>query len=175
LQERVGKTRKKPLIRSVFVLPERPDCGTPLALIYGGQTRRSAPDRPSNKAEYRAGIVTVRASTRNNGGIGIIEIRSSLVGDGDTEELKATAGDFLEQGIRHVVIDLRRVNYLNSTGIGSIIATHTTFRKNGGDVRLTGLSDNVQSLLVITRLIDVFDVYDTLDEAIASFNVNGNK
>lgn len=119
--------------------------------------------------------MTVRASTKNNGSIGIIEIRGSLVGDGDTEEVRAAAGDFLEQGIRHAIIDLRRVNYLNSTGIGSIIATHTTFRKNGGDVRLTGLSDNVQSLLVITRLIDVFDVYDTLDEAIASFNVNVNK
>jgi anti-sigma B factor antagonist len=160
LQEGVGKTHKKPLIRSVFVLPERPDCGTPIAIIIVGQARRSAPATPSTKAVYRAGIVTVRASTKNNGGIGIIEIRGSLVGDGDTDELRAAAGDFLEQGIRHVVIDLRRVNYLNSTG---------------GDVRLTGLSDNVQSLLVITRLIDVFDVYDTLDEAIASFNLNVNK
>jgi anti-sigma B factor antagonist len=126
-------------------------------------------------ADTRAGIVTVRASTKNNGGIGIIEIRGSLVGDGDTEELRAAAGDFLEQGIRHAVIDLRRVNYLNSTGIGSIISAHATFRKNGGDIRLTGLSDNVQSLLVITRLIDVFEVYDTLDDAIKSFNVNVNK
>ena len=119
--------------------------------------------------------MTVKASTRNSGGIGIIEIRGSVAGDGDADALRAVAGDFLEQGIRHAVIDLKKANYLNSSGIGSIIATHTTFRKNGGDVRLTGLSDNVQSLLVITRLIDVFEVYDTLEEAIASFNLNINK
>jgi anti-sigma B factor antagonist len=119
--------------------------------------------------------VSVRALTKNNGTVGILEIRSSLVGDGDTDDLRACAGDFLEQGIRQVVVDLHRVNYLNSTGIGSIIAVHATFRKNGGDVRLTGLSDNVQSLLVITRLIDVFDVYDTMDEAVRSFSAKINQ
>lgn len=119
--------------------------------------------------------MTVRASTKNNGTVGILDIRGSLVGDGDTDEVRAAVGDFLEQGIRHAVIDLHKVNYLNSTGIGAIIAAHTTFRKNGGDIRLTGLSDNVQSLLVITRLIDVFEVYDTLREAIASFEINVRK
>jgi anti-sigma B factor antagonist len=116
--------------------------------------------------------LSVRASTKNNGSVGILEIRGAFVGDGETDELRTAAGDFLEQGIRHAVIDLHKVNYLNSTGIGAIISAHTTFRKNGGDVRLTGLSDNVQSLLVITRLIDVFEVYDTLAEAIASFSMN---
>jgi len=114
--------------------------------------------------------VSVKASTKNNGTIGILDIRGSLVGDGDTEDLQAAVGDFVEQGIRRVVIDLHRLNYLNSTGIGAIIRAHSTFRKNNGDVRLTGLSDNVQSLLAITRLIDVFEVYDSLPEAIASFN-----
>lgn len=115
--------------------------------------------------------MSVRASTRNKGTVGILDIRGSLVGDGDTDDLRAAVGDFLEQGIRRAVIDLHKVNYLNSTGIGAIISAHTTFRKNGGDLRLTGLSDNVQSLLVITRLIDVFEVYDTLQEAIAGFEM----
>jgi len=115
--------------------------------------------------------MSVKASTKNNGAIGILDIRGSLVGDGDTEKLHEIVGDFLEQGIRHVVIDLHKLNYLNSTGIGAIIRAHSTFRKNGGDIRLTGLSDNVQSLLAITRLIDVFDVYDNLPDAIQSFNV----
>lgn len=115
--------------------------------------------------------MSVKASTKNKGTIGILDIRGSLVGDGDTDELRAAVGDLLEQGIRRAVIDLHKVNYLNSTGIGAIISAHTTFRKNGGDLRLTGLSDNVQSLLVITRLIDVFEVYDTVQEAIAGFEL----
>ncbi len=114
--------------------------------------------------------MSVKASTKNNGTIGILDIKGSLVGDGDTEVLQAAVGDFLEQGIRQVVIDLHRLNYLNSTGIGAIIRAHSTFKKNGGEIILTGLSDNVQSLLAITRLIDVFEVYDSLGDAIKSFN-----
>lgn len=116
--------------------------------------------------------MSVKSSTKNNGTIGIIDIRGSLVGDGDTDDVRAAVGDFLEQGIRRVVVDLRRVNYLNSTGIGAIISVHTTMRRNGGDVKLTGLSENVQSLLAITKLIDVFDVFETVDEAIGSFKIN---
>lgn len=116
--------------------------------------------------------MSFKTSTTNNGTIGILDIRGSLLGDGDTEKLHAALVDFLEQGIRRVIIDLHRLNYLNSTGIGAIIRAHSTARKNNGDVRLTGLSDNVQSLLAITRLIDVFDVYDTLPEAVKSFDNN---
>lgn len=113
--------------------------------------------------------MSVKASTRNNGSVGIIDIRGSLVGDGDTDDVRSAVSDLLEQGINHVVIDLHRLHYLNSTGIGSIISAHTTVRKNGGDVKLTGLSPNVQNLMAITKLIDVFDVFDTVDEAIESF------
>ncbi len=115
--------------------------------------------------------MSVKASTTNNGTVGILDIRGSLVGDGDTEVVHAAVSDFMEQGIRRVVIDLHRLNYLNSTGIGAIIRAHSTARKNNGDVRLTGLSDNVQSLLAITRLIDVFEVYDSLEEAVRSFTM----
>lgn len=113
--------------------------------------------------------MSVKASIKYGGSVGIIDIRGSLVGDDDTDDVRSAAGDFLEQGIRNVVVDLHRVNYINSTGIGAIISTHTTVRKGGGDVKLIGLSENVQSLLVITKLIDVFDVFDTIDEAVASF------
>lgn len=112
----------------------------------------------------------MKVSTKNNGTVGLLELRGSLVGDGDTDELRSAVADLLEQGIRRAVIDLRRVNYVNSAGIGAIIAAHTTFRRNGGDLRLAGLADNVQSILVITRLIDVFEVHDSVDEAVASFD-----
>jgi anti-sigma B factor antagonist len=92
-----------------------------------------------------------------------------LVGDGDTDVLRDAVADFIEQGNKCLVINLQKVTYVNSSGIGSIIASHTSYVKNGGEVRLSGISNSVQSLLVVTKLIDIFDVYDTVDEAVNSF------
>lgn len=113
--------------------------------------------------------MSIKATTTKNGTIGIVEIRGSLIGDGDTDELRTVVSDFLEQGILRLVINLQKVNYLNSSGIGAIIAAHTSLRKAGGDVKLSGIGGNVQSLLAVTKLIDIFDVYDTPNQAVEAY------
>jgi anti-anti-sigma factor len=113
--------------------------------------------------------MSIKSTTTQNGTIGLIEIRGSLIGDGDTDELRTAVADFVEQGIRRLVINLQKVNYLNSSGIGAIIAAHTTLRKNAGDVKLAGIGGNVQNLLAVTKLIDIFDVHDTPKQAIEAF------
>ena len=113
--------------------------------------------------------MSIRARTGQSGTIAIIDVRGSLVGDGDTDLLREAVADFIEQGNKCLVISLQKVTDINSSGIGSIIAAHTSYVKNGGEVKLSGISNKVQSLLVVTKLIDVFDVYDTLEEAINSF------
>lgn len=107
--------------------------------------------------------------TLQNGKIAIIELRGSLVGDGDTDKLREVVSDFIEQGNKFLVVNLQKVNYVNSTGIGALLSAHASYAKNGGQVRLVGIQNNVQNLLVITKLIDVFDVHDTLDDAIENF------
>ncbi len=104
-----------------------------------------------------------------NGKIAILDVKGALLGNGDTEQLRAAVADFIEQGNKCLVINLQKVNYLNSTGIGAIIAAHASYSKNGGDVYLSGVSDNVQNLLAVTRLIDVFEVFDRVDDAIEGF------
>jgi anti-sigma B factor antagonist len=107
--------------------------------------------------------------TLQNGKIAVIELRGSLVGDGDTDKLREVVSDFIEQGNKFLVVNLQKVNYVNSTGIGALIAAHTSYAKNGGQVRIVGIQNNVQNLLVITKLIDVFEVNENLDDAIGSF------
>lgn len=113
--------------------------------------------------------MSIRARTVQSGTIAIIEIRGSLVGDGDTDMLREAVADFIEQGNKCLVINLQKVTYINSSGIGSIIGAHTSYVKNGGEVKLSGISHSVQNLLVVTKLIDIFDVYDTVDEAVKNF------
>jgi len=113
--------------------------------------------------------MSIRAKTVESGTIAIIDVRGSLVGDGDTDSLRETVADFIEQGNKCLVINLQKVTYINSSGIGSIIAAHTSYVKNGGEVKLSALTNSIQNLLVMTRLIDVFDVYETVDQAVNSF------
>ena len=113
--------------------------------------------------------MSVKTRTEFNGKIGIIEIKGSLVGDKETDQLREAVADFLEQGNKSLVINMSKINYLNSSGLGALISAHTSYSKNGGEVKLVGISNNVQNLLVMTKLIDIFDVHDDLDAAIDSF------
>ena len=113
--------------------------------------------------------MSIKARTELNGKIAIIEIKGSLVGDGDTDKFRASVQDFIEQGNKCLVVDLGKVNYMNSSGIGAMISAYTSYKKSGGDVKLAGISNNVANLLAVTKLIDIFEVYDTVDEAIDKF------
>ena len=114
--------------------------------------------------------MTTKTRTQFNGRIGIIEIKGSLIGDRETDEFRAAVADLIEQGNKCLVIDLHKVNYLNSSGIGALISAHTSYAKNGGEVKLIGINTDVHNLLVVTKLIDVFDVYETVNEAIENFS-----
>ncbi|HLX13491.1 MAG TPA: STAS domain-containing protein [Bacteroidota bacterium] len=119
--------------------------------------------------------MSVKARTEFNGKVAVIDIKGSLVGDSDTDTFRASVTDFIEQGNKCMVVNLAKVNYVNSSGLGAIISAHTNYSKNGGSVKLAGLSNNVQNLLVVTKLSDIFEVYDNVDDAIDSFVKEGSK
>lgn len=73
------------------------------------------------------------------------------------------------RGRRNVVVDLGGVRHMNSSGLGMLIGALTTVRNGGGDLRLAGVGDRVRSLLLITRLAGVFQSYDSVEDAVASF------
>ena len=113
--------------------------------------------------------MAVKSTTVQSGKIGVIEVKGSLVGGEETDELRNAVADFVEQGTKMLVIDLSKVTYLNSTAIGVLVSAHTTFSKNKGHVKLCGINKNINNIFVITKLTLVFDVYDSREEAIKSF------
>jgi len=113
--------------------------------------------------------MTVKSKTMQSGKIALIEVKGSLVGDQDTDTFREAVADFIEQGNKCLIIDLSRVNYMNSSGIGSVIAAHASYARTSGQVRLVGIGKNVLNLFVITKLIDVFEAFDTIDDAVRSF------
>ena len=75
----------------------------------------------------------------------------------------------LDNSTLKVVIDLAKVQRMNSSGLGILINALSTFKKNGGDLKLASPTPIVQNLLKITRLNSLFESYDTVDAAVASF------
>ena len=68
-----------------------------------------------------------------------------------------------------MLLNLAKVTGIDSSGLGSLVAAHATLEKNGGEMKLLNLNDRVTELMMITKLLTVFDVFDNEGEAVASF------
>jgi anti-sigma B factor antagonist len=112
----------------------------------------------------------IKSKTIFDGKIAIIEIRGALIGDDGTDAFRKEVVDFIEQGNKCLIIDLQKVNYMNSSGVGALISTQTSYTKNGGEIKLIGLSRNILNLFVVTKLVEVFDIHEKIEEAIESFS-----
>ncbi|HTR99363.1 MAG TPA: STAS domain-containing protein [Bacteroidota bacterium] len=112
--------------------------------------------------------MAIKTSTLDNG-IGLIEAKGSLVGGEETVELRQAVAGFLDREYSKLLIDLSGVTYLNSTAIGVLVSSHTSYARKGWHIKLCGMNKNITNIFVITKLTLVFDVYDSREEAVKSF------
>jgi anti-sigma B factor antagonist len=91
------------------------------------------------------------------------------LGEGDVE-IKKTVDDLLKKGHKNILLNLARVPYLDSAGLGEIIRCYTALRKGGGSFKLLSPSQRVIDLLSITKLLNVFDWFDNEEAALKSFD-----
>ncbi|WP_209332002.1 STAS domain-containing protein [Lunatimonas salinarum] len=98
----------------------------------------------------------------------IVKIAGDLIGDETGPKLMGLVSDAINDGARNCIIDLSRVRYISSSGIGVLITILTKMRNVGGEVFLTSPSEHVKKLLIITKLNNIFTVYDNLEEALAN-------
>ncbi len=118
--------------------------------------------------------MAVRAMTIDNLDIAILDARGSFTGGDETDELKYAATDLFEQGNRKLIIDLAGAHYFNSLGIGVLINLHAKYTREHGQIKLCNMGKNVENVFVITKLISIFDVAETREEAIRQFKKNRN-
>ncbi len=86
-----------------------------------------------------------------------------------TAKLHESLSELKDQGKLNVIVDLAKVKFMNSSGLGMLISALTTMRNAGGDLRLANPASKIRSLLVVTRLVTVFEHYDSVQEAVDSF------
>ncbi len=113
--------------------------------------------------------MSMKASSRQIDGVTVVDLSGRItLGEGSIV-LKDTVRDLLSKGNKKLLLNLGDVNYIDSSGIGELVAAFTTVRKQGGELKLLNLTKKVHDLLQITKLYTVFDVKDDEATAIKSF------
>ena len=99
----------------------------------------------------------------------ILDLKGKMtLGEGD-ELLKDKIGSLVSQGRKKILLNLEAVPYIDSAGLGEIVRTYTSISRQNGRLKLLNVSKRIQDLLVITKLITIFDSYDGEAEAVKSF------
>ena len=106
---------------------------------------------------------------RPSGDVMILDVKGKLtIGEGD-ELLKDKINSLIQQGHKKLILNLEGVPYVDSAGLGEIVRTYTTVSRQGGNLKLLNLTKRIEDLLSITKLLTVFDTYESEQEALSSF------
>ena len=104
-----------------------------------------------------------------SGDVAVLHLQGKIMGGPDATSLHEKLNELIESGTRSVVIDLRDVDWMNSSGLGILIGGLSAIRKSGGDLRLASVTEKIEEVLRITKLDRVFDVYGSTDDAVTSY------
>jgi anti-sigma B factor antagonist len=110
-----------------------------------------------------------KMDTRQADGVTIVSCHGRIVFGEEATALREGLKGVLES-TRQVVLNLSGVTYLDSGGLGTLVGVYSSARASGADIKLTGLGQRLRDVLQITKLVTVFEVYDTEQEAIGAFH-----
>jgi len=109
---------------------------------------------------------------RNVGDVKVLDLKGKItLGEGD-ELLKDKVNSLVNQGQKKIVLNLAEVPYIDSAGLGEIVRTYTTVSRQGGSLKLLNLTKRITDLLAITKLLTVFETFETENDAIRSFSAS---
>jgi len=124
---------------------------------------------PAVHAGSRGELVTIKTDTRLVKNILVIDTIGELkLGEG-TNVVRTVVTDVLAQGYRDILLNLRDVRHIDSSGVGELMSCYTSVRNKGGQLKLMNLNKHVHNLLMITKLVTIFDVAEDEESAVASF------
>jgi anti-sigma B factor antagonist len=100
------------------------------------------------------------------GEIQVLTPRKDLSGGEETRELERAIQETISQGVPKIIVDLGHVSYINSAGLGTLVALHTSCRNREGFLRLAQIGKRIKNLFLITKLNFVFETFDSVDDAL---------
>ena len=106
---------------------------------------------------------------RQAGDVTILDMDGKItIGEGSVA-VRSAVRRLLEEGKKKILMNLAGVGYIDSSGIGELVSSFTTINREGGQLKLLNLTQKIQDLLAITKLLTVFDVYDDESSALNSY------
>jgi len=109
---------------------------------------------------------------RKVGDVVVLDLKGKItLGEGD-ELLKDKINSLVNQGYKKLLLNLAAVPYIDSAGLGEIVRTYTTVSRQGGSLKLLNLTKRITDLLSITKLLTVFETFDSESDAIKSFSAS---
>jgi anti-anti-sigma factor len=108
-------------------------------------------------------------SRRDVGNVTVLDVSGRLTSTDGAGRLKDKVSSLIFEGNKNIVLNLSNLSYVDSAGLGEMVACHSTATKSGGAVKIANTTGKLKDLLAITRLLTVFDAHDTEAQAISSF------
>jgi len=112
---------------------------------------------------------------RRVGDVSILDLKGRLVLEEGDDILRSRINDLVSEGRIKIVVNLQDVTYVDSCGVGVLIAKYVSVRKKGGDVKLLHLTPRSHRLMEISKLLNVFETFDSEERAVESFAVQRAK
>src|SRR5262245_1860809 len=106
---------------------------------------------------------------RKSGDVTILDVEGKiLLGEGDVQ-LKRKIDELIDNKQTNIVVNLANVPYMDSGGLGEIVRSYTTVKREGGELKLLNATKRISDLLTITKLVTVFEIHDNEGDAVKSF------
>ena len=109
-------------------------------------------------------------SERESNNVTIVDLNGKLTLGEATQRLHDKVNSLIQQGRKNIVLNLRDVSSMDSGGLGELVRTLTTMHKHGGSLKVANLPKRIQDLLVMTRLVTVFETFEDEGAAVKSFS-----
>ena len=106
---------------------------------------------------------------KETSGVTVLALSGRITLGDESNQLRTKIKDVLGQGVKRLVLDLGNVSYIDSAGLGTLVAGYTSAQSQGASMKLANLTKRFREQLNITKLVTVFEVYDSVDDAVKSF------
>ncbi|HKU62511.1 MAG TPA: STAS domain-containing protein [Gemmatimonadales bacterium] len=108
------------------------------------------------------------SQSRDGSGVTVVKVEGQLI-VGNRQELKDLVAAALDKGERRILIDFSQTGYIDSSGLGALVSISKRVREAGGELRLSGLNEDLRSLFELTKLDTLFAIAETPQQALSSF------
>ena len=102
-------------------------------------------------------------------GVTVLDVVGRITLGDESNQVRIKIKEMLGKGKSQIVLDLAEVSYIDSVGLGTLVAGYTSAQNQGATLKLANLTKKFRELLNITKLVTIFDTYDSVDDAVKSF------